>query len=1449
MSPRARSTLRRALRWAGIALAVVLALVLTALVAARLVLTDERLAQLVRQRLDTTFAGHFDLEAVHWRLPAQLEVQGLRVRTPEESPVLSVERASFHVRLLPLLSRRVSVRDLEATGVDVRSLSPGGGAPSGLARAFSPATPAPPEEEPAPGVAWSYAFSIDHITRLDARITDGADALVLEGARLEDARLVIDEDRLSASGEVTVDRFAVRTEALSHRGGPATLSLDDLSITESKAGTVLEVGAAQLALDSSRVKVEGRVQGLGGGELVADAELNGVVELADPLVQRLLAPFLPATGPSSGKARISLVAEPTEERGNRLTLQLDAEELSVGGLALRELTVKADYRAPRVVIEQARLDSGGGTARLSGWIDVRGRLAHELSLYLDDFPVRAASAPWLAGAQLPRRMSGTVSLSGPGLRPLDSAFAGALEARGLPRQLALLPDPLEAQASGSVRPEAVEITQLVARGAGATLTGQGRLPLRPLGDLALKLRLQHPGAEGLLRNLPLPFPVQPGEIDLEVDVGGTLRRPQGRGRLRMQNLRYAELPPVNVDLPFSLRRGELRVERGRLELAGGVVIVDLRTPILDARGELRRDAPLTGTVTARDIALARLPAAGAQGTLHLRGELAGTIDAPRASFAASVDELALADVRFATARAKGTVSTEQLRVTELRLERDGGGSLVASGDYDLRDRAAFLVVRARDAPLTMARPFVGDDLALTGLVDADATLRGTLPRPAIDVRLVGRDLGLGPEALGRMDARVTGPLDALAVSAALRGPRGDLRLRGVVDPLQRRLRAALEGDGLTVAPLAAALGRASPIDATAQVRLYIGGALPWPDVVGEVVLSGVTLEGVVEQVRHPMRLCVLPGGEAETYVLNLGFGPVLSARAVVQPAPLAIDVEARFTDLVASALMPRLREADVDLVTSGHAALEYRREEGAWRGTVSLDRLDLVAAEQALRLRDPIVARFERDRLVVPAFALEGPSGSIRGIATLTPERLEAALQGTLNLEQFAPLVPALGDARGSIRLDIRASGRPDAPEVIGWAIPRDVRFRPRGLAHEFTLTAGRVVLRPDELVIDDLGGRIDTGRFTIDGAVGLTGLRPSRYGVRLRGESLPLRGPDFVAEANADLRLTGRGVVPDVEGRVTLLRGRYSKSFALRELNFVAREPPEVEAPLAARVPWLRDVRLDVQVTNAEPVDLRVDATAFVLELGLDVDLSVTGTPIRPLVLGRISADGGSLELPYETLEVRQAIVDFRPTLRATSEALIQVVAEGEVTAASVETTLPVPTYFVTMTLEGDLDQMNIELAADPPLSSLEVLTLLVTGQVTLADVGAGDPSDRSAAELDAAIALAGSRVTGPLSTFVEQELARRLNLELDLAAAVTAEGFRVQAAKELTGRLRLEGAYERSFAEAFTLTEARASLLLTDRLFLEGLARSTEALRTSAALNVGLENRLQLKYRILGN
>ncbi len=220
----------------------------------------------------------------------------------------------------------------------------------------------------------------------------------------------------------------------------------------------------------------------------------------------------------------------------------------------------------------------------------------------------------------------------------------------------------------------------------------------------------------------------------------------------------------------------------------------------------------------------------------------------------------------------------------------------------------------------------------------------------------------------------------------------------------------------------------------------------------------------------------------------------------------------------------------------------------------------------------------------------------------------------------------------------------------------------------------------------------------------------------------------------------------PTLRGTVTVKDALYNKRVdiipGLVELASAAKSSaPAPPSTSAMAVP----VRFDVRIVA--PSSLRVESNlAHILA---SADLVLRGTYDKPLLFGRAEVDRGEALFEGKRYLVRHGSVDFsnptkiEPFFDLEAETLIRV---------------PGQTYVVNAQVLGTIDRLDLPLTSDPPLSQVEILSLLFGGDTARAE--ARDAELRTLRRDESQRDLMTSRlqqaavgvVTAPITKAVEQ-------------------------------------------------------------------------------------------------
>jgi len=949
-----------------------------------------------------------------------------------------------------------------------------------------------------------------------------------------------------------------------------------------------------------------------------------------------------------------------------------------------------------------------------------------------------------------------------------------VDARGV--DLAKVPAPLR-----RLVPEAVPETGLVDL--------QGQASFRDRRGRVDSLRFESPfaavAATGVAIELDRPYLVgDVTSLDASTDDLSAIGAQMG-----------AELPAARVRA--TMRRGvdgvvaieslEIARRESRASLRGTASLPDEPSRWRETRLDLAFDARVSD---AGDLAPPRV-ADAVRGSARVSGRIEGTLAAPLAHLTAEGEDLLLAERPVRSFRLVGDLAWPRLDLREARLAGDPG-RLELSGSADLEARTL------RDATLRADIPDLGGFLAMlpgapraSGRVDAtarialaawDGRVEGAVTLRATSLHVDGREIGaLDFEATAKeRDVEVasvsaSGAWGSVAArgSATLGEGGGDARVDALV--------AERKGRRVTlVRPLALSWGGGAlswtGLDAEALGGTVRGSGRWGEEVELAIDAAGVSLEGIVDGLDGAATVELrAEGPRARPRLALVVDAPHFSWRG--REGAASFRAEQRGEGVAIEALRIALGE---DAAVEGSIALPLAfgaggvvRAEGApfsgsLRGTVAPGLLPDLPADFA-RLEFGVDAGADALRAWVACTDLElrgGRGGAIRAAgearleatsdasgttatfassgappfsasATVRSERTwdarrpaalldgwrDAALAGTARIEvpDLAPFEGAVGTrvrVRGSARADVELSGTLGAPRFSGTAEVDAESVKLEGELPAMREVVARLRLSPERAVLERCEGRLGYAPFSVEGAVDLAAVPAPLLDFRVRGDDVLLaRSPYLLLRADLDVRLTGSVDAPKLTGSARITDALYSRPMRLLPR---AGGPADdgLELFSVRDEPWRR-MEFDLAVAATETVRLRNN----VFRGTASCDLRLRGTGEVPQPEGRVDVRDMLVILTSSRLKVDsgQAVFPpgspFAPRIEATARARLR-------------------GYDLTVQVTGQVPDVRVHVASQPPLARADALVLLTTGN-TPAEI-------RSAGVGWTALSTAGSYVAG---------------------------------------------------------------------------------------------------------
>jgi translocation and assembly module TamB len=924
-------------------------------------------------------------------------------------------------------------------------------------------------------------------------------------------------------------------------------------------------------------------------------------------------------------------------------------------------------------------------------------------------------------------------------------------------------------------------------------------------------------AEGLVRSI-----FHWGSAGLGSTATGTIsiRWPRGKirrldGRIALDLAAHADgRTPLEGRFEWSAKDGMQRVEKA-----------DLRTPATwarldgtiqpDDRTSLSLDANSSDLAATDDLLTRLRRALGLRdarpfeiaGRGAFRGRWLGTLGVPVFEGRFSGQDVGYLGVVWGQAEWAGVADPSVVRSHSLVLRRPGGelwlDGTTETGSYGERD-AVDVRVRFREWPAVDFTKALQWDLDVSGLLSGEASVSGQRSAPTGTARVTspaGRYYGVPYEALD-VTSVLKGELSEVTAGAARVGA-GSVRFHG-------------------------SLGAGAVYDGVAEVRdVALDAVLPAPlpgvawggSVSGDVALQGTLARPRVKaQLRSAHVFFGDEGiGALQAEILGTGTGTLAltaSCRSPRVDVTLTGDLGAappyasRLT-LAArgTSLDPFLRAAypalplQAALVASGEIVIAGPL---ATPSEVNVDAaassLELLLPEYPLRNVAPLRLRVASGRLELDDLRLagEGTDLVLGGTAALVgPGALALTLKGGADLRALS-LVTRQLRGLGTARVALGVTGSRAAPHVEGKLELDGAGLRVRGFPHGIEDVHGTVGFTEAAASFSALKGTLGGGPVELEGQVAYRTGRLESFDIHGTGRDLSLRYPEGLRSVlDAEVRLLGDGerqwVTGSVDVRSALWTRRYDVASELLAVGRGFEEPGAIG----------ENVRYDVKIRA--PGTLKIDNNLTTLQAR--ADLSLQGTALVPVILGRAEVDRGRVYFQGNTYVIRRGTIDFANPQKI--DPLFDIEAETRLRS-----------YRVTLKVNGTLERVYPTLTSDPPLTAVQILNLLAgADEATVASLTVAQ-TDQARLAATGAASLAAGKISEEVG--LEREAERLFGLNrFSIDPSVVKGGVANPTARLTVGRritpdlnvlysIDLRGTEERVLSVEYTLSD-RLSLLMT--------------------------------------
>ena len=405
--------------------------------------------------------------------------------------------------------------------------------------------------------------------------------------------------------------------------------------------------------------------------------------------------------------------------------------------------------------------------------------------------------------------------------------------------------------------------------------------------------------------------------------------------------------------------------------------------------------------------------------------------------------------------------------------------------------------------------------------------------------------------------------------------------------------------------------------------------------------------------------------------------------------------------------------------------------------------------------------------------------------------------------------------AGGHLNLDAELDGTLDRPDLHAALTIRQGSSPVPGTEMALSEVTGAIKATPEKITIKKLTGKLDSGNFSVAGTMGLENLVPRTADIALEGERIMVQVPDTaMVRFDTDLTYSLTPESSHLSGKVEILEGEYTRDFNVNPIDAITRKTrtsPALPEKSSDSASILNDTVLDVRINARTP--FVVDNNMILASI--DPDFSITGTPARPIPLGRIIITEGTVTYFKREFEIEKGNVRFTDPYAVDPEI--------ELTAVH-----RIRDWTIQLAVSGKSDNLDFHLTSDPKESHRDIVSLLVTGKTAreLAE-GEGKSNSPTSFVTDKASGIINKGITEstPLDSF-------EMNYDEDGENGAKVD---VTMGKELSRRLSVK--YQTETENQQTVHTGEAEYKLLENLMLKTFNDSEG--------NFGGEMKFKLEFR----
>ncbi len=364
-------------------------------------------------------------------------------------------------------------------------------------------------------------------------------------------------------------------------------------------------------------------------------------------------------------------------------------------------------------------------------------------------------------------------------------------------------------------------------------------------------------------------------------------------------------------------------------------------------------------------------------------------------------------------------------------------------------------------------------------------------------------------------------------------------------------------------------------------------------------------------------------------------------------------------------------------------------------GALHLRRLSLSMGDYRVESDKEARLDISGGKLALSSVSFSGPETrfSLSGGAKIF-KKLDLAFTGSADLSLLKLLFKEIEYASGDA--DVALSIRDDwsNPEISGKFRISNGEIKVRDIPQRFTALNGMIEFDRERIAADALTGEVGGGKLSVSGRAQLAGLALRDFSTTMSFENVTVRYPEgLTSTLSGELAYEGDAAEQTLSGEVAIIRARYEKYVEWKGMlvdmtrGFYQKKKTDVG--------WIGNTQINIGFHGKDSVMLQNNLA----KMPLDVDVLLRGTVNQPQLVGRVEAKKGVVYFRKNDFHILHGAVDFVDPSRLNPTLDIQ--AETRVRE-----------YQIRLAVSGTAERSTLSFISDPPLSDVDILSLLALGK-----------------------------------------------------------------------------------------------------------------------------------------